>query len=102
LFVVVTSIVADILDRALFPSWDALNGPLAWIQTVVIIVPSLAVGSRRLHDGDKTGWLQLIGLTVIGLIPLIVWWATRGTRGDNRYGADPLPSRAHREAATPA
>ena len=100
LFVVITAIVADILDRALFSTSEALNGPLAWIQTVVTIVPSIAVGSRRLHDADKTGWLQLIILTVIGVIPLIVWWATRGTRGDNRYGADPIPSGAQREAAT--
>ena len=100
LFAILTAIVADILDRALFSTADAFNGPLAWIQTVVFIVPSLAVGSRRLHDADKTGWLQLLTLTVIGLIPLIVWWATRGTLGDNRYGADPIPSAAQREAVS--
>lgn len=92
LFGLVTSIVAEILDQALFSSSGAFSGPLGWIATVVFIVPSIAVGSRRLHDSEKTGWLQLIGLTVVGLIPLIVWWASRGTRGENRYGADPIPS----------
>ena len=100
LFVTITSFVAEILDRPLFSSSEAFNGPLSWIVTVVFIVPSIAVASRRLHDDDKTGWLQLIGLTVVGLIPLIVWWATRGTRGDNRYGADPIPSGAQQAAAT--
>jgi len=94
LFAVITAIVAGILDGAVFSSSEQVlgNGPLAWIVTVVVIVPSIAVGSRRLHDVDKTGWLQLIELTVIGLIPLLVWWATRGTRGENRYGADPIPA----------
>jgi uncharacterized membrane protein YhaH (DUF805 family) len=49
---------------------------------------------------NKTGWLQLIGLTVIGLTPLIVWWATHGTLGQNRFGADPIPPASQRQAAT--
>lgn len=99
LFATVTNLVVTILDRAIFSSSDAFNGPLSWIVTIVFFVPSIAVASRRLHDNDKTGWLQLIGLTIIGLIPLIVWWATRGTRGANRYGADPIPSAAQPEVA---
>ena len=87
------SIVAGILDLTLFPA-DLLNGPVSWIVTVVLTVPDIAVGCRRLHDGDKSGWLQLIALTIVGFIPLVVWWATRGTSGDNRYGADPVGSRA--------
>ena len=101
LFVTLTNFVAEILDRPIFASSEAFNGPLSWIVTVVFFVPSIAVASRRLHDGDKTGWLQLIGLTVVGLIPLIVWWATRGTRGDNRYGADPIPSTSPQVATSP-
>lgn len=90
LFVWVTSIVAEILDRSMFPASEFAAGPVALIVTVVTAIPSLAVGCRRLHDTERNGWLQLLVLTVVGIIPLIVWWATRGTAGANRYGLDPL------------
>jgi len=51
------------------------------------IVPMLAVGARRLHDVDKSGWLQLIQIIpLIGIIALIYFWAQPGTAGDNRFG----------------
>jgi uncharacterized membrane protein YhaH (DUF805 family) len=53
-----------------------------------VLVPSIAVGVRRLHDIDKSGWFLLIGLIpCVGWIILIVWYATEGTRGPNRFGA---------------
>ena len=54
------------------------------------IIPSLAVTVRRLHDTDKSGWWYFIGLIpIIGEITLIVFLATEGTDGPNRYGEDP-------------
>lgn len=46
------------------------------IVNLVLLVPSLAVSSRRLHDIGKSGWWILLFLTIIGVIVLIVWWAT--------------------------
>jgi len=38
-----------------------------------------------------SGWWILIGLVpLIGFIVLIVWFASKGTDGDNRFGSDPL------------
>jgi len=46
---------------------------------------------RRLHDTDRTGWWYwIILIPVVGIILMLVWLASRGTRGDNRYGSDPL------------
>jgi uncharacterized membrane protein YhaH (DUF805 family) len=57
-----------------------------------LIVPSLAVAIRRLHDTNKSGWFLLLGLIpLIGAIILIVFYATAGDSGDNNYGAPPLP-----------
>ena len=89
LFQVLVGIVSGIIDSTFFPTTD---GPLNWIGTVLLFLPGVAVACRRLHDCDKSGWLQLLMLTIVGLIPLVVWWATRGTSGDNRYGPDPLRS----------
>lgn len=62
---------------------------LAVLFGLAILVPNLAVGARRLHDTGKSGWLQLIALTIIGVIPLIVFWALDSSPGDNKYGPNP-------------
>ncbi|MCX7888457.1 MAG: DUF805 domain-containing protein [Rhodobacteraceae bacterium] len=61
------------------------------IWSLFVLLPGLAVAVRRLHDGDKSGWWLLLAfIPVIGAIILLVWFVTRGTRGDNSYGPDPL------------
>ena len=63
-------------------------GPV--IEAVIIfglLLPSIAVCARRLHDIGKSGWLQLIQLIpIIGVIILIIWCATEGTKKKNEYG----------------
>ena len=88
LFTVLVGIGAQILDAALL-NGSAVFAPLA---NLALFLPGLAVGVRRLHDRDRSGWWWLIGLIpVVGAIVLIVWFASRGTRGSNRFGYDPLP-----------
>lgn len=60
-----------------------------------LLVPALAVTVRRLHDTDRSGWSILLGMIpIIGSIFLLLWYATPGTRGPNRYGPDPLAGAA--------
>ncbi len=57
-----------------------------------IIVPSLAVTVRRLHDVDKSGWWYFIGLIpIVGLV-LLVFMVLPGTPGPNQFGPDPKGS----------
>ena len=56
------------------------------LQSLVLLLPSLAVGARRLHDIGRSGWWQLLIFTVIEIIPLIVWWASDTSPTDNKYG----------------
>lgn len=66
-------------------------GLLGNIWSLVIFLPTLAAGVRRLHDTDRSGWwLLLMFLPVIGAIVLIVFLAQKGTAGANRFGPDPL------------
>lgn len=59
---------------------------LTAILSLGLLIPSIAVGIRRLHDLDKSGWWLLIGLVpIVGLI-LIYWFAQPGTPGANRFG----------------
>ncbi len=47
-----------------------------------LLLPSLAVSSRRLHDTGRSGWWILLVFTFIGGIPLIVWWAREGKKDE--------------------
>jgi uncharacterized membrane protein YhaH (DUF805 family) len=58
---------------------------------IVVVWASLAVGVKRWHDRDKSGWWILIGLIpLIGAIWAIVECGfLKGTEGDNRFGPEP-------------
>ena len=92
LLTMVASLVATIIDGLL--GLDALVGPYGVLTTLLglaLLVPSIAVGARRLHDTDRSGWWLLIGfIPLVGAIVLIVFFVMEGTRGDNRFGPDPL------------
>ena len=60
------------------------------LLSFALIVPSLAVAVRRLHDLGKSGWYLLIGIIpLVGGIVLLVWLATEGEPVENEYGPDP-------------
>ncbi|MGV3666908.1 MAG: DUF805 domain-containing protein [Leptospira bouyouniensis] len=51
---------------------------LGIVFSIGIFLPSISIGARRLHDVGMSGWWQLIGLTGIGLLVLIFFWAQKG------------------------
>lgn len=66
------------------------RGLLANLFTLATFIPSLAVGVRRLHDTNRSGWWYLLlFVPLIGAIVLLVWFCTAGTPGSNDYGDDP-------------
>ena len=80
-YAVVTFIVNFIVDRTGLP---IIISVLVWAS---FVLPMLGLYFRRLHDVDRTAWWILIALIpLIGSIVLIVFWATPGTEGDNRFG----------------
>lgn len=57
---------------------------------LALLLPSIAVGVRRLHDLDKSGWWLLIGLIpLIGFLVLLYFFVQPGTSGANRFGPEP-------------
>lgn len=60
--------------------------------SLALIVPSIAVAIRRLHDTNKSGWWLLIGLIPFGGIVLLVFYILEGTNGPNDHGAVPEPA----------
>jgi uncharacterized membrane protein YhaH (DUF805 family) len=85
----VISVVLSILD-AIIGTQTSGVGLLSGIYALAVLIPSIAVAIRRLHDTDRSGWWILIGLVpCVGFIILIVFYAMEGVRGDNQYGPDP-------------
>jgi uncharacterized membrane protein YhaH (DUF805 family) len=60
------------------------------LYSLAVLLPGLGVGIRRLHDINRSGWWLVLGIIpIVGAIVLIVFAATAGTPGPNRYGAPP-------------
>jgi uncharacterized membrane protein YhaH (DUF805 family) len=88
LFTILVSIVASLIDRVILRSTGNI-GIVASLANLALLLPSLAVGARRLHDINRTGWWQLISLIpIIGTIVLIVFWV-QDSQGENKYGPSP-------------
>lgn len=67
-----------------------ISTTLNYIYGLVILIPSLAVGARRLHDTGRSGWWLLIGLIpLVGIIVLIVFWVQDSQREANQWGNNP-------------
>ena len=64
--------------------------PLFEISRLLTALPAFAVGVRRLHDLNKSGWWILLMFTGIGIIPIIYWCCfLNGDKDDNQYGLSP-------------
>lgn len=65
-------------------------GLLGGIYTLGVVLPSIAVLIRRLHDTDRSGWWIWIGLIpLVGTIVLLVFLVSDGTPETNRFGPSP-------------
>lgn len=96
---------AAFADPTAMAEWDQGDfGPLGWIAIALLLlwilgtlIPQIAVNIRRLHDKNHSGWWYL-GMIVLSQIPLIgflvsigylIYMATDGETGPNKYGEDP-------------
>ena len=71
-------------------SAEAGIGLLSGLYSLGILIPSLAVGARRLHDTGRSGWWLLIGIVpLIGAIVLIIFFVQDSAPGENSYGPNP-------------
>jgi len=73
------------IGLAIGHSIDYIDG----IVMLPLIIFTLPLSVRRLHDTGKTGWWLLIGLTGIGTIILIIFFCTDSDQHNNEYGESP-------------
>ena len=84
LFNIIIAIVLGFIE-GLIGTTASQNGQsiLGSIYQLAILIPSIAVGVRRMHDTDHSGWWLLFPIVNL------VFALTEGTKGDNKYGTDP-------------
>lgn len=96
LFNIIISIVLKGIDNVIGgSSAEAGIGLLGGIYSLVVLIPSIAVSVRRLHDTDRSGWWLLIALIpLIGAIVLLVFMVQDSKPGENQYGPNPKEATA--------
>ncbi|MDP3678949.1 MAG: DUF805 domain-containing protein [Methylotenera sp.] len=69
---------------------EVVASSVSWIFTLATLIPSFAVGSRRLHDTNKSGWFQLLWLIpLLGWIAMIYLLVQESDAEANQYGESP-------------
>jgi len=94
LFCFVCEVVLSIVDGFL-GYYDVATGVglFSGLFLLVVLLPSIAVGVRRLHDIGKSGWWILIGfIPLLGTIVLLVFFCLDSQPGSNAYGPNPKES----------
>ena len=91
LFNLIIIIVLGVIDGMIGSySASAGMGLLGGIYMLAVLVPAIAVGIRRLHDTNRSGWwLLIVFVPLIGAIVLLVFMVLDSSPGENQYGANP-------------
>ncbi|WP_042011087.1 DUF805 domain-containing protein [Aeromonas fluvialis] len=88
---VVVMLLLGMVDKLISGDKEFISG----IYSLAVLLPSLAVAARRLHDTDRSGWWLLLGLIpIIGTLVLIYFMVCNGQQGPNRFGDDPKAASA--------
>ncbi|MFQ6370893.1 DUF805 domain-containing protein [Shewanella sp. YIC-542] len=84
LFYLIFSIIVSGIDYLMGTQWVGM------LYSLALLLPSIALAARRLHDTDRSGWWQLLGfIPVLGWIVLLVFYCLDGTPSENRFGSNP-------------
>ena len=98
LFYIIISIVVALIDTFVInsmilhapPAQAAEGGLLGMALALGLLIPSIAIGVRRLHDIGKSGWWMLtVLIPIIGFFVLLYFYVQDSQLGTNEYGANP-------------
>ncbi len=68
---------------------ETVGGLVAIVYLLAMVIPSLAVAVRRLHDTGRSGWWLLLSFVPAGGLVLFVFYVLEGNSGANEFGPDP-------------
>ena len=85
LFNIIIAVLLGVVDYVL-----SSPGIVGMVFALAVLIPSIAVGVRRLHDTDRSGWWLLIAFVpIVGTIAMLVFLVLDSNPGANRFGANP-------------
>ena len=88
---IIVAILLAVIDRMLGTVSEGGQGLLGSIYSLAVLLPSIAVGVRRLHDTGRSGlWFLIVFVPCVGGIILLVFFVQGGDAGPNEYGPDPM------------
>ena len=91
LAIVLVQLIISIIETATGMVVESTEmGILSIIFTLLILVPSISVTSRRLQDRGLSGWWQLLYLTIIGIPVIVVLNMLPAKEDENNWGRNPL------------
>lgn len=89
LFNIIAMIILGFVERLTGLCGDGY-GLLSGLYSLAVLLPSIALSVRRLHDTGRSGWWIFLGfIPLIGTIILIVFYAQDSQAGSNSYGPNP-------------
>ena len=87
---VIIVLFLSIIDGIAGSDSESSRNTLTTLYGLTVLLPSLAVGVRRLHDTGRSGWWMLVGLIpIIGAIVLLIFIIQDSQLMDNQYGPNP-------------
>jgi uncharacterized membrane protein YhaH (DUF805 family) len=90
----IVAVVVGIVVLVVSGSGTAAQGSIN-IYNLAVLLPTLGLAIRRLHDTNRSGWWVLIGIIpIIGWIWILVLMASASDSGPNRYGPNPQAGQA--------
>lgn len=93
LFNIIAAVIVAIVDHILGTRTSSGVGILGSIYSLAVLLPTIGVSIRRLHDTGRSGfWLLLAFVPFIGAVVLIVFYILESQPGDNEYGPYPHPA----------
>ncbi|MBR9727130.1 DUF805 domain-containing protein [Shewanella intestini] len=86
----IISIILSLIDKGVGTFNDATGyGIISGIYSLLVLIPSIAVSVRRLHDTNHSGWWCLLVLIpLLGLFILAIVFCF-DSKEDNEYGPNP-------------
>ncbi|MFH1084426.1 MAG: DUF805 domain-containing protein [Chloroflexota bacterium] len=83
LFNIVAAVILSLVESLVRGGSGSASNTLVSIYQLAVLLPTIGVAVRRMHDTDHSGWWLLVP------IANLIFALTAGTQGDNRFGPDP-------------